>query len=96
MQYQSSIGSIDRGEGCSFHVKSLSEFVDILSMRCCILFLEFLNYHPVRGKTASANALEMTISSWVDPEYPLCRAFIGGQHGILGKVEAVVGTLLRM
>jgi hypothetical protein len=29
----------------------------------------------------------MTISSWVDPEYPLCQAFshsIGGEHGSFG------------
>jgi len=38
-------------------------------------------------KTASANASEMTISSRVDPEYPLYRAFshsIGGQHESFG------------
>jgi hypothetical protein len=35
-------------------------------------------------KTASANALEMTISSWVGPGVSLCRVFshsIGGEHG---------------
>jgi len=41
----------------------------------------------VPGKTAFVNALEMTISSWVDPEYPLCKAVshsIGGEHGSFG------------
>jgi hypothetical protein len=52
-----------------------------------IPFRELLNYHAVRGKTASPNASEMTISSWVGPEYPLCRAFsatIGEEHGNFG------------
>jgi len=48
---------------------------------------ELLNYRPVRGKTASANALEMTISSWVDPDYPRYQVFshsIGGERGNFG------------
>ena len=44
-------------------------------------------YHPMRRKTASANALETTISSRVDPEYLPSKAFsrsIGGGHGNFG------------
>jgi hypothetical protein len=47
----------------------------------CLIIIRFAR------EMASANALEMTISSWVDPEYPLCRAFshsIGGQDESFG------------
>ena len=64
-----------------------------------VLSLESLNYHPVRGKTASANAPEMTISSWPDPEYPSAKPFrtksADSMRG-LGNFEVVSGTLLSM
>jgi hypothetical protein len=68
-----------------------------LSVSCCILFLEFLNYHSVRRKNGFCNALEMTISLWVCPEVPLCRPFrtqSAESMGALGKFEVVLGTLL--
>jgi hypothetical protein len=82
------------------HDKSARVCVGLmLFVNCCRLFLELLNYHPVRGKTASANALEMTISSWFGPEYSLCRAFrtqSAESMGALGKFEVVLATLLSM
>jgi len=42
----------------------------MLLVNCCTLSLELLNYHSVREKTASANALEMTISSWAERRVP--------------------------
>ena len=46
------------------------------------------------GKTAFVNALEMTISSWVDPEYPSAKPFrtqSAESMGALGKFEVVLG-----
>lgn len=50
-------------------------------------------------KAASANALEMTISSWVSPDYPSAKPFrtqLADSRRASGKVEAVLDTLLSM
>jgi hypothetical protein len=48
---------------------------------------------------ASAYALEMTISSWVDPEYPSAGPFrtqSAGSMRPLSNFEALLGALLSM
>jgi hypothetical protein len=70
----------------------------MLLVNCCTLSLELLNYHSVREKTASANALEMTISSWVDPEYPPAKPFrtqSADSMGAFGKFEVVFGYVVE-
>ncbi len=74
---------------------------DLSRATCQLLYLspELLNYHPLRGKPASANALERMISSWVGPEYPSTEPFrtqSAESMGALGKFEVVLGTLLSM
>ena len=83
------------------HVMRAPEFASVSCYLSIAVYCppELLAYRPLCGKTASANALEMTISSWVDPEYPLCQAFrtqSAESMGALGKFEVVLGTLLSM